>query len=213
LDGFSPDLGWIRASLKKLFAIHIAYDSKRRRINRVASKRLHKGKELKWKYSKRERNRVSLAIHQLTNAISDLGYKHGFEDLDKTGMYKRWRKKWNRELGYTDWKKIINFTGYKSTVDLVDPYHTSKDCSRCGCENKDLKGEKFECKNCGLIIDRQMNAAVNIYLKMEGLPHDIGWFDDNIVGGFTQTGAKWKGTDELVRSLYDTMKPQVEVVL
>ncbi len=59
-------------------------------------------------------------------------------------MYKRWRKKWNRELGYTDWKKIINFTGYKSTVDLVDPYHTSKGCSRCGCVNKDLKGENIE---------------------------------------------------------------------
>ncbi len=73
-------------------------------------------------------------------------------------MYKRWRKKWNRELGYTEWKKIVTFTGYKSTVNLVDPYHTSKGCSKCGCVNKDLKGEKFECKNCGLIIDRQMNA-------------------------------------------------------
>lgn len=79
--------------------------------------------------------------------------------------------------------------------------------------NKDLKGERYECKGCGLVTDRQMNAAVNIYLKMEGLPHDIGWFDENVVSGFTQTGAKWKETDELVRSLYDTMKPQVEVVI
>jgi len=37
-----------------------------------------------------------------------------------------------------------------------------------------------------------MNAAVNIYLKMEGLPHNIGWFDDNVVGRFTQTGVEWK---------------------
>ncbi len=213
LDGFSPNLGWIRASLKKLFAIHIAYDNKRRRINRIASKRLHTGKELKKKYSNRERNKVSLIIHHLTNAISSLGYKHGFEDLNKTGMQKRRRRKWNRELGYTDWKKIVTFTGYKSIAELFDPYHTSKNCSRCGWVNKDLRGEKFECKNCGLIIDRQMNASVNIYLKMEGLPHDIGWFDENIMNGFTQTGAEWKATDELVRSLYDTMKPQVEVVL
>ncbi len=158
LDGFSPNLGWIRASLKKLFAIHIAYDNKRRRINRIASKRLHTGKELKKKYTNRERNKVSLIIHHLTNAISSLGYKHGFEDLNKTGMQKRRRRKWNRELGYTDWKKIVNFTGYKSIAELFDPYHTSKDCSRCGWVNKDLRGEKFECKNCGLIIDRQMNA-------------------------------------------------------
>ena len=58
-------------------------------------------------------------------------------------MYKRRRKKWNRELGYTDWSKIVKSTEYKSTVDLVGPHHTSK--SRCGCVNRDLKGEKFEC--------------------------------------------------------------------
>ena len=28
-------------------------------------------------------------------------------------------------------------------------------------------------------------------------------------GGFTQTGAEWKATDELARSLYDMMKPKV----
>ncbi len=50
-------------------------------------------------------------------------------------------------------------------------------------------------------------------MEGQGLPHDIGWFDENIMNGFTQTGAEWKATDELVRSLYDTMKPQVEVVL
>ncbi|MCZ7362647.1 MAG: hypothetical protein O8C58_04855 [Candidatus Methanoperedens sp.] len=57
-------------------------------------------------------------------------------------------------------------------------------------------------------INRQHNAAINIYLRMEGLPHDIGWFDENAVSGFTQTGAELKETNELVRSLYDTVKPQ-----
>ena len=31
----------------------------------------------------------------------------------------------------------------------------------------------------------------------------------DVMGGFDQTGAEWKETDELVRSLYDTMKPKV----
>jgi len=212
IDGFSPAIGWIRVSLKKLFSIHIAYDNKRRRINRIASKRLHTGKELKRKYSNRERNRISQTVHKIANIISNFGYKHGFEDLDKERMHKKWRR-WNRELGYTDWKKIINFTGYKSRVELVDPYHTSKECSRCGCVNKDLNGVRFECMNCGLTIDRQLNAAVNIYLKMEGLPHSIRWFDEDVMSRFTQTGAEWKGSNELVRNLYDTMKPQFFVDL
>ncbi len=53
----------------------------------------------------------------------------------------------------------------------------------------DGKGEIFECKQCGLRIDRQLNAAINVYLRMEGLSHDTGWFDENVVKGFTQTGA------------------------
>jgi transposase len=69
---------------------------------------------------------------------------------------------------------------YKSDVDLVDPYHTSKDCSRCGCTNKDLNGEKFVCvnKNCGLAIDRQFNAPINVYIGMEGLSQNTGRFDE-----------------------------------
>jgi putative transposase len=164
---------------------------------------------LKAKYSRREKNRTKQILHGITNKISSMGIKHGFEDLDKKGMLKR-NRKWNRELSHTDWKTIVEFTSYKSSIELCHPYHTSKECSRCGCVNKDLNGTIFRCvnKDCGLKINRQPNAAINIYLKMEGLSHEIGWFDENIVSGFTQTGAELKETDELVRSLYDTMKPQ-----
>ncbi|MHC1610979.1 MAG: hypothetical protein ACXQTW_05205 [Candidatus Methanospirareceae archaeon] len=31
-----------------------------------------------------------------------------------------------------DWSKIVKFTGYKSTVELVDPHHTSKDMPKDG---------------------------------------------------------------------------------
>jgi putative transposase len=209
LDGYSHETGWIVIDLKELHTAHISYDNKRRRINKLASKKLRVGKRLKIKYSSREKNKISQILHVITNSIASIGCKHGFEDLDKKGMLK-WNKKWNRELDHTDWKTIVKFTSYKSSVELVDPYHTSKDCSRCGCVNKDLNGVIFQCvnKDCGLKINRQHNAAINIYLKMEGLSHDVGWFDENIVNGFIQTGAEWKETNELVRSLYDTVKPQ-----
>lgn len=209
LDGFSPKTGWISVDLKELHTVHITYDNKRRRINKLASKKRKVGKRLKAKYSRREKNRTKNTLHKITNKISEMGSKHGFEDLDKKGMLKR-NKKWNRELSHTDWKTIVEFTSYKSSVGVYDPYHTSKDCSRCGCVNKDLNGTIFRCMNkgCGLKINRQPNAAINIYLKMEGLSHDIVWFDKNVVRGFTQTGVELKETDELVRSLYDTMKPQ-----
>ena len=40
---------------------------------------------------------------------------------------------------------------------------TSKTCSRCGYYNKDLKGAVFKCPKCGLVIDRQKNASINIW--------------------------------------------------
>ena len=44
--------------------------------------------------------------------------------------------------------------------------YTSKICSNCGNYNKDLKAEKiYECVNCDLSIDRDMNGCRNIFMK------------------------------------------------
>ncbi|MEM0359373.1 MAG: zinc ribbon domain-containing protein [Candidatus Hadarchaeales archaeon] len=50
---------------------------------------------------------------------------------------------------------------------LFSPGNTSRRCSRCGMINAP-KGAKYECRGCGLRIDRQLNAAINLYLQMEG---------------------------------------------
>ncbi|MGC9016134.1 MAG: zinc ribbon domain-containing protein, partial [Conexivisphaera sp.] len=97
----------------------------------------------------------------------------------------------------------------------VDPYLTSRTCSRCGWVNRDLRGAVFECKVCGLRIDRQLNAAVNIYMRMEGVPRDVAWWDaivlPALVGGYVLTGAERKVPDEPGRGLYDAVKPKLYV--
>jgi putative transposase len=215
LDGFSPQLGWIRIDLKPLHTLHITYDNKQRRMNKLASKKKRLGRKLRKKYRNREGNRVDQLLHRITNEMVRLASMHGFEDLDKLRMMKKWRRRWNRELSHTDWQKIMSQVEYKSYANFVLPYYTSKQCSRCGWLRKDLKGTLFECGKCSLRIDRQLNAAINVYLRMEGLPHDKLWFDQQVtpvvVGGFTQTGAKWKEIDELARSPHDTMKPKFAV--
>jgi len=209
IDGFAPETGWIKIETKPLHTLHIASFERRRRLQKKASKSQNIKGILK-KYKRRERNRANNAVHTLTNSIISLGKCNGFEDLVKEGMYKRYRI-WNRKIARTDWRKIAAIASYKAKNIRVDPYHTSKECSRCGWTNKDLKGAIFECKNCGLRIDRQLNAAINIYLKMGGLPHTTRWFDANVLGRFTSTGVKRKDSNELARSLYDVMKPQLYV--
>ncbi|MGC8613553.1 MAG: zinc ribbon domain-containing protein [Conexivisphaera sp.] len=82
----------------------------------------------------------------------------------------------------------------------VDPYLTSRTCSRCGCADGDLRGAVFEREACGLRIDRQLNAAVNIYMRMEGVLHDVAWWDATVlpalVGGYVLTGAERRVPDE-----------------
>ena len=50
--------------------------------------------------------------------------------------------------------------------------------------NKAPKGVVFECGSCGMRVNRQLNAAVNLYPRWEGLLHDPSWFD-RVVRGFT----------------------------
>ena len=201
LDGFSPNTGWIRIDLTKLFHIHRAYETKRARLQQKASKKPSLRRVLA-KYSKREGNRAKDYIHKLTTFIARgfKGYIHGFEDLRKDRMLNG-SKKHNRNISKSNWKTIIALLSYKSKVVLLNPKNTTRRCSRCGMVNAP-KGAMYECK-CGLRVDRQLNAAINLYLQMEGLPPTPSLFSELMKGwrGFTLTGEETdEGSDELKRS-------------
>jgi len=55
--------------------------------------------------------------------------------------------------------------------------------------------------------------GANLYLRMEGVPHDKVRWDRNIlptlVGGYFLTGVERNAPDELARSLYDAVKPKL----
>jgi putative transposase len=57
----------------------------------------------------------------------------------------------------------------KSVIKINRFFPSSKTCSKCGWKNNNLtlKDRKWICKECGEILDRDVNAAINI-LK-EGL--------------------------------------------
>jgi hypothetical protein len=114
----------------------------------------------------------------------------------------------------------------------LDPYGSSSYCSRCGWENRDLNGaDVFVCGGCGLRINRQLNAAINLYMRlrfgykekwvggrkrvelgMEGASQKAWW--DHVVlpsllGGCVLTGAERSDPDEPVRFLNDAVKPKL----
>jgi putative transposase len=201
LDGFSPETGWIRIDLTKLFHIHRVYEIRRKRLQQKASKKPSIRKVLA-KYSKRERNRAKDFIHKSTTFIvrKFKGYTHGFEYLRKNRMLKSSKER-NRNISKSDWKTIITFISYKSKIVFLNPKNSTRRCSRCGMMNAP-KGAIYICR-CGLRINRQLNAAINLYLQMEGLTPTPKLFNELMKGwsGFTLTGDEAdEGSNELKRS-------------
>ena len=53
---------------------------------------------------------------------------------------------------------------YDSKILEISPYLTSKNCHNCQHTNDNLGSSKiFICNNCNIIMDRDMNASINIY--------------------------------------------------
>jgi len=202
LDGFNPETGWIRVDLTKLFHIHRVYEIKKQRIQQKASKKPSL-REVLEKYSRREKNRAKDFIHKLTTSITRefKNHLHGFEDLRKNKMLNGSRKH-NRNISKSGWRTIITLMSYKARTVILNPKNSTKRCSRCGMVNAP-KGALYVCAHCGLRINRQLNAAINLYLRMEGLSPSSKLFEELMKtwSGFTQTGEEAdEGFNEPVRS-------------
>lgn len=182
LTGFSPKIGFIHVDLRPLITTRIIYQEKRSKAQEIASKRLKKGRELLEKYSHRERNKCrdverKIAV-QLIRLFSNT--VHGLERLNKENMIRKSgknSKKLRKRIARVSWRNIVREIGERAIIKEVDPKDTSKTCSRCGFKVKDLRGRVFRCPRCGLVIDRQKNACINIYLRMRGFPHNYEWWE------------------------------------
>jgi len=70
------------------------------------------------------------------------------------------------DSGWRTFKRILEYKA--KIVAEVEPYNTSIDCSRCGNNvSKTLAVRIHKCGRCGLSIDRDYNASLNI--KQRGL--------------------------------------------
>ena len=78
------------------------------------------------------------------------------------------RKGMRKSIMDVAWTQFISMTIGKAaeagrTVVLVDSRNTSKICSQCGeLVAKTMGDRTHTCPNCGLVMDRDVNAALNI---------------------------------------------------
>lgn len=111
--------------------------------------------------------------HELTDRYDALF----FEDLSMKGMQALWGRKIS-DLARSEFmgilKHIANVKG--KLVGLVDRFYpSSKTCSDCGCVNHGLtlSDRRWTCTGCGVIHDRDLNAAFNIH-RVGASTHGLG---------------------------------------
>jgi putative transposase len=104
--------------------------------------------------------------HQLSRALVKRFGIIAFEDLNVMRMIKNHHLA--KHIADVAWTQFITFTQNKaeeagSVVVLVKPNNTSQMCSRCGLLiKKELAERTHICHECGLVLDRDHNAAINI---------------------------------------------------
>ncbi|MFA5132732.1 MAG: transposase [Candidatus Paceibacterota bacterium] len=131
-----------------------------------SKERRHLRKSVSKIYEKISNQRKDFA-HKLSNALVN---KYGtivFEDLNIKGMVQGGHLA--KSIHDVAWNMLVQYTSYKAeeagrNVVLVDPKNTSKKCSKCGNikEDLELKDRTYTCARCGLVLDRDFNASINI---------------------------------------------------
>jgi putative transposase len=110
-------------------------------------------------------NRRRDFAHQLSHALVSMFGIIAFEDLNIKGMVRNHCL--SKSIQDAAWNQLIQYTTYKAEyagreVRIVDPRGTSQRCSACGATVlKDLSQRIHDC-SCGLRLDRDHNAALNI---------------------------------------------------
>ncbi|MEG3845176.1 RNA-guided endonuclease TnpB family protein, partial [Microcoleus sp. herbarium14] len=108
------------------------------------------------------------ALHKLTTHLAKNHSRIVIEDLNVRGMSK------NHKLasalldgGFFEFRRQLTYKAdwYGSELVVADRFFaSSKTCSGCGCKKSVLKLSErtYHCESCGLQIDRDLNAAINL---------------------------------------------------
>ncbi|MDQ2998979.1 MAG: transposase [Chloroflexota bacterium] len=132
-----------------------------------------------WPENAKQKGVLGKIHERISNRRSDFAHKRSrelvnryqvivFEDLAPLEMGKRKGRGMRKSIMDVAWTQFISMTIGKAaeagrTVILVDPRNTSKMCSQCDeLVVKTLRTRTHTCPHCGLVRDRDVNAALNI---------------------------------------------------
>lgn len=108
------------------------------------------------------------ALHKLTTDLVQKFVLIGIEDLNVSGMMKNRRLARSiADMSFFEFKRQLNYKAamYGTIVVEADRWHpSSKTCNDCGykLDSLPLKVREWICPECGIVHDRDINAAMNL---------------------------------------------------
>ncbi|MEM3833178.1 MAG: transposase [Thermoprotei archaeon] len=164
-----------RYDLRELYHIHRVYEVKRQRIQKLMKFKPKTSKKLLKKYSKREKNRAKDFMHKLTTQVAgELKEKNCGAILENLkgikGRILNGSRKNNRKLSKWNARMFQFMLEYKlKWLDLptkyVNPANSSKTCPVCSGSMASYLGRIMRCKECGLTMDRDIIAVLNLQMR------------------------------------------------
>ena len=154
---------WINSNEKKLKKLHKQLSKKQKGSNNRTKAKLKLAK-----VHEKIKNKKQDYLHNITTKIVNENQIIILEDLNVSGMMKNHKlAKAIQELGLYEMRRQIEYKAkwYGREVVFVSRWFpSSKMCSCCGNIKYDLKlsDREYVCIGCGLVIDRDENAAINI---------------------------------------------------
>jgi putative transposase len=125
---------------------------------------------------KKQKRKVALLHEKIRNARRDFLHKislhlvnsYSLVALENLSIKKMSMEGLGKSINDAGWNEFANMLGYKAEeagcrIVFVNPDGTTKECSSCGeVVDKGLRERWHSCPSCGLSMDRDLNASINI---------------------------------------------------
>ena len=149
-------------------------EAKLKKAQRKLSKRIKSSKnrfkqqQVVFKIHQNIRNQRLDFLHKLSTRLINENQVICLEDLQVKNMVKN--HKLAKSISDVSWSKFVELLKYKAVwygrelVQIGNFFPSSKTCSSCGGIKKDLtlKDRDYHCSSCGITLDRDYNASLNI---------------------------------------------------
>lgn len=134
------------------------------------AKNYQKAREMVAKLRQKEANQRKDFLQKLSTYLVRAYDVIVIEDIKSSNLMKN--HKLAESIMRFSWRMFREMLAYKceqygKQLIVVDPAYTTQECSSCGCNNgkQPLSVRQWQCNNCDIFHDRDINAAINILNK------------------------------------------------